>query len=193
MKLSPGQKLMVQDGFPAVLFATPAQRAADWVKNPPKPLPRIEFNRQRTPDDEATAAFRAQEEERRRAQSRAKIERMKLRMASKEIDHSKMRWDARRAKFVPIGPWAVKPASLPAAVRVPVGSTPRVAASAPIRQSAGSEDWSRVNKDNAEAIAKLNGVWKDSYEKLRGTGRIVMTVCNVLKGKVKRGEGVIWQ
>lgn len=191
MKLTPAQKLMVKDGFPAALFATPAQRAAWWDRHPPRAMPLIEFNKSRTEDDAATAAFRVQEEERRKVQSRAKIDRMKLRFASKAIDHSKMRWDQRRNKFVEdtIG-------ARPAVVLVQPEPLGRVDAG-PRKQRIdaaliATEDWSRVTKDNAEAIARLNGVWKDSYEKLRGTGRIVMTVCNILKGKVRRGEEVKW-
>lgn len=129
--------------------------------------------------------FAARSEEERLAHSRAQIARMKLRFESKKTDHSQMRWDARRARFVPV---AVLP---PRRFVAPLNTAERLPERKPA--GAGAEDWSRVTKDNAEAIARLNGVWKDSYEKLRGTGRIVMTICNVLKGKARRGEEIKWQ
>lgn len=187
MKLTPSQKLMVADGFPKSLFLTPAQRAQAWADNPPHSTPLIEFNKPRNTDDEATAAFRAQEEERRRAQSRAKIDRMKARFTSRAIDHSKMRWDPRRAKFVedrmfytPKSTPAVKAPSHNSAVTAGREITP-----------AGVDNWSRVNKDTARHLAELNGVWDDKYLKLSG-GLLVMTVANRLKGLVKKGEDVRW-
>ena len=128
--------------------------------------------------------FAARSEEERLAHSRAQIARMKQRFESKKIDFSKMRWDARRARFVP-----VDVTSAPV-VRAPPNTAERLPEREPAE--AGAEDWSRVTKDTAEHIARLNGIWRDSYEKLRGTGRIVMTVCNVLKGKAKRGEEIKW-
>lgn len=105
---------------------------------------------------------------------------MKLRMASKAIDFKKVRWDARRNKFVPLEGGTTK--SAPVAPSVSAQPVNRGCAA-----GAGT-----LTKDNAEAVARLNGVWKPEYEKLRGTGRIVMTVGNVLKGLVKKGGEVKW-
>lgn len=94
------KQLMVRDGAPAALFLTPAQRAKAWQGVTLRSIPLF----QAAPKDESpeTKAFRAQEEERRRLKSLEGIARMKLRMASKAIDFNKVRWDARRNKFVPL-------------------------------------------------------------------------------------------
>lgn len=197
MKLTPSQKLMVADGFPKSLFLTPAQRAQAWADNPPHSTPLIEFNKPRNTDDEATAAFRAQEEERRKAQSRAKIDRMKARFTSRAIDHSKMRWDPRRAKFVE-DVYVSAPdqgVSRPPNLSIQGKSAAKVPSS-PARPSVAQSSvsdvqWSRVNKDTARHLAELNGVWDDKYLKLSG-GLLVMTVANRLKGLVKKGEDVRW-
>jgi hypothetical protein len=191
-KLTPSQRAMVDDGCPLRCIATPEnQRRSEeaWRKSPPRAVPFAEIKTTRN-EDEATAAFRAQVEAERVAKSRAQIVRMKQRFATKAIDFSKVRWDARRNKFVPLtgdrpnpGNTILTKAETPALVR-------KVAARA---QELADADQPRVTKDNAEAVARLNGVWKPEYEKLRGTGRIVMTVGNVLKGLVKRGGTVKWQ
>lgn len=178
------RQLMIADGAPRALFLTPDQRAKAWAGRALTPAPLfVSVPKSETPE---TAAFRAQEEERRRLKSLAGISRMKARFVTKAIDYSKMRWDPRRGKFVP-----------------DIGSKPKLephvtALIETIKQryyvtDTGAIDWSCLTKDNAEAVAKLNGVWKDSYEKLRGTGRIVMTVGNMLKGIAKRGGEVKWQ
>lgn len=191
MKLTPAQQMMVEDGFPRELLWTPEQRAAWWVANPPKAMPLIEFNKPRTADDAATAAFRAQVEEERRLKSLAKIDRMKVRQAGKAIDHSKMRWDARRNKFVEMGHVYAPNQGVSRTPHQPeqVQPAPKVR---PAPQTGSQVAGQVVTKDTAEQIAKLNGIWKPEYEKLRGTGRIVMTVGNVLKGKAKRGEEIKW-
>ncbi len=107
--------------------------------------------------------------------SRAKITKMKQRFETKAIDFTKVRWDARRNKFVPLEPAVVVAKTAPKIMAADVAT-----------------GLQKITKANAEAIAKLNGVWKPEYEKLRGTGRIVMTVGNVLKGLVKRGGSVKW-
>src|SRR5579859_5136108 len=90
---------MTKDGAPAALFMTPAQRAKAWSGRALTTMPLFTA----TPKDESdeTKAFRAQEDERRRLKSLQSIARMKNRLAAKSIDHSKMRWDPRRCKFVP--------------------------------------------------------------------------------------------
>lgn len=174
--LSPGQRVMLDDGCPLPCL----------LRSEPHDLrPQTTFlaNVTRTRDESPeTVAFRAQVEEERLAKARAKIMRMKQRFETKAIDFNKFRWDSRRNKFVPIEPGTTRSA--------PVVKAPRqdsaVAARGEITPAGA------VTKANAEAIARLNGIWKDSYEKLRGTGRIVMTVSNVLKGIVKRGGTVKW-
>lgn len=185
--MNKSQQIMVAEGLPRACILTDAQRAKAWqgVKLQAIPLFRL------TPKDESpeTKAFRAQVEAERRQKSLAQIAKMKTRFAAKAIDYTKMRWDARRNKFVPIEPGTTK--SVPA-VKAPSGDS-AVKARRETTPAGTDIDWSRITTETAEALARLNGVWKDSYEKLRGTGRIVMTVSNVLKGKVKRGEAVKWQ
>lgn len=184
MKLSTPQRLMRDDGLPAKLFLTDEQRAKAWAGRTLTVVPFIATAKTRDESPE-TAAFRAQVEEQRRLKSLAGITRMKTRFASKAIDYTKMCWDARRAKFVPVEPGTTKPA--------PVVKAPRRDSAVPPKVEITPIGAATLSKDNAEAVARLNGVWKDSYEKLRGTGRIVMTVSNVLKGLVKRGGTVKWQ
>lgn len=194
-KLSRAHQMMVEDGAPLCILATPEnQRRSEeaWRKFPPRAIPFAEVKVTRN-EDADTTAFRAAEDERRRQKSLAQIGKMKARLAAKasKVDYSKTRWDPRKSKFVEDN-----------------GTTPNpVLAAEPVTRSSGasrerkadrsnrefkSPDRGQLTKDNAETIARLNGVWKDSYEKLRGTGRIVMTVGNVLKGLVQRGGEVRW-
>lgn len=186
MQLTRAQKMMVEDGFPKELFRTPAQRHAYWEANPPRAMPLFEINKTRDESPE-TAAFRVQEEERRRLKSLAGIQRMKTRFETKKVDFSKVRWDARRNKFVPLEGAPVNTiltkADVPALER-------KVAARA-LQLELADHDWFRVNKDTARDLAQLNGVWDDKYAKLSG-GLLVMTVTNRLKGLVKKGGEVKW-
>ena len=187
--------------IPAFLRIPQEVRRKAWEKRPPVAIPfaRVEHTRQ---EDEATQRFRAEEAERKRIKSLDRISKMKSRLSAKAIDHSRMRWDPRKNKFVEdvvlpkpkvsvTGRFIDK--SQPNVQTVPM-KTREVKAirNAFVKASQADIDWSRITKDTAEEIAKLNGVWKDSYEKLRGTGRIVMTVANVLKGVVRRGGEVKW-
>lgn len=190
------KQLMLRDGAPAALFMTPAARARVWLGRPLTTIPLFQV----APKDESaeTKAFRAQEEERRRLKSLASIGKMKTRMATKAIDFSKVRWDARRNKFVPLESAAVVSVQEPdmrisrptkhANWDARAARDKRVDAKA----TASAEGWDRVNKDTAERLAKLNGVWDDKYAKLSG-GLLVMTVTNRLKGLVKKGGEVKWQ
>lgn len=214
------KQLMLRDGAPAALFLTPAQRTKAWQGVLLRAMPLFEINKTRDESPE-TAAFREQEEERRRLKSLEGIARMKLRMASKAIDFSKVRWDARRNKFVPLegqmskseplgllnikrGLATVnravedmkrKPMPLEGAPTEPALFRPSDLHGAAKRRVdaalVATEDWSRVNKDTAATLAKLNGVWDDKYAKLSG-GLLVMTVTNRLKGLVKKGGEVKW-
>jgi hypothetical protein len=195
MKLTPSQRLMADDGAPSICFLTAEQRAAWWKANPAVAMPA--FSLEVRADDEATRKFRAEEAERRRLASLASIARMKNRMASKKVDFTKMRWDARRNKFVedhnalqsprtPVAQIPPRPMAIASKRILAVGRGHRVSG------LSDSVDWSRVTKDNAEAVARLNSIWKPEYEKLRGTGRIVMTVLNILRNKIKRQETVLW-
>ncbi len=188
------QQLMIEDGLPPELLIPQSVRNDAWRDFPLRSIPLFDRMDRTRNEDEATAAFRAQVEEEKKQKARAQIARMKNRFAAKEIDHSKMRWDPRKSRFVE-DRFGVKPAAPPVEQPKPKVKQQSYAHHAEFLNgpdTVGAIDWSRVNKDNAEAVARLNGVWKDSYEKLRGTGRIVMTVCNVLKGKVRRGEEVRW-
>lgn len=178
------RQLMQADGAPAALFLTTAQRAKAWVGRPLTTIPLF----QAAPKDESdeTKAFRVQEEERRRLKSLEGIARMKLRMASKAIDFSKVRWDSMRCKFVPLE-------GAPVVVAKPIPLYPPATQKRiDNRRSAAEDGWSRVKSDNAKRLAELNGVWDDKYAKLSG-GLLVMTVTNRLKGLVKKGGEVKWQ
>lgn len=195
MKLSRAQTMMVDDGFPKELFRTPAQRHDYWEAHPPRAMPLFELNKARDESPE-TAAFRAQEEERRRLKSLEGIARMKARMATKAIGFSKVRWDARRNKFVPLAGGTTK--SAPTALSMsaqPVNRGRVVEAGTPGKATVNRVTdpiWFRVNKGTAAALAKLNGVWDDKYAKLSG-GLLVMSVTNRLKGLIKKGGEVKWQ
>lgn len=202
MKLKPYQQMLVDDGLPLACIATPqtmARARKYWDAHPPVSVPFAQIDRTRDESPE-TKAFRAQEEERKRLKSLAGIARMKTRFASKAIDYTKFRWDARRNKFVPITGDRHVPAPDQGLARLPdrpAQTKPAITQNQRIRPvtqrlDETGQDWSRLNKDTAETLARLNGVWKDSYEKLRGTGRIVMTVGNILKGIAKRGGMVKW-
>lgn len=196
------KQIMIKDGAPRALFLTPEARRKAWQGRTLTTIPFIEVRKR--DEDETTAAFRIQFEAERRQKSLAGIAKMKNRFAAKaaaKVDYSKMRWDARRNKFVPMEVGTMgnvvdnrsdgrKPDKSPP--RTAVAGTPaqREVKGSPQGLADGSH---QITKDNAEAIAKLNGVWKDSYEKLRGTGRIVMTVGNVLKGITRKGGVVKWQ
>lgn len=193
--MTPMQKLMVKDGLPKSLLLSVDERRAAWEANPPRPMPLYD-PKPRTSDAE-TLRVAAELEEQRKAHARAKIERMKLKFASKAIDHSKMRWDQRLGKFVEDHHVPVLTSNKGVTRGCPAkkdqsasqANTAGPARSETRTQGAGDKV---VTKDNAEQIAKLNGVWKDSYAALRGTGRIVMTVGNVLKGIVKKGGEIKW-
>lgn len=207
--LTPGQRQMVDDGLPIQCIATPETVAREreyWAKNPPVSIPFAQVNVTRNESPE-TKAFRAQEDERKRLKSLAGIARMKTRFASRAIDYSKMRWDARHNKFVEIALMPNNDRDRGVYFRPPHPSEkvsfapetkskkrhPNLPSTHPAnRGKVIDPQWSRLTKDNAEAVAKLNGVWKDDYEKLRGTGRIVMTVGNLLRGIAKRGGMVKW-
>lgn len=191
MTLTRAQKMMIEDGFPRGLFRTTEQRHAYWEANPPRAMPLFELNKARDESPE-TAAFRAQEEERRRLKSLEGIARMKLRMVTKAIDFSKVRWDARRNKFVPLEGQMAKTdpherdrgiVHRPAHPMEKQSFRPEPKPVDPI--------WFRVNKDTARDLARLNGVWDDKYAKLSG-GLLVMTVTNRLKGLIKKGAEVKW-
>lgn len=85
------------DAIPAFLRLTAEERRAAWERNPPKPMPAEERSREL---DELRAAARKQA-------AYERIEAMKLKQAAKKakpvavkIDHKRMRWDARRNRFV---------------------------------------------------------------------------------------------
>lgn len=187
MKPTTSQRLMRDDGLPAICFLTPEVRGKAWVGRTLTVIPFIATNKTRDETPE-TAAFRARVEEERRLKSLAGIQRMKNRFAAKAVDYSKMRWDARRAKFVPLtGDKPVTPSA-------PVVQAFNRSSATPVSREitpTGADNWSRVTKDTARTLAELNGVWDDKYAKLSG-GLLVMTVTNRLKGIVKRGGTVRW-
>lgn len=203
MRLTRSQQFMIEDGFPSSLFRTAEQRAAWWAANPPKSMPLFRLEVQNM--DEETEAFRAQIEEERKAKARAQIGRMKNRFASKAIDHSKMRWDQRRNKFVEDTHVSAPDQRLSRPVHLSNQEQPAteisstsaeelqtIQAADVVSSTGGGVEWSHINKGNARALAELNGVWDDKYAKLSG-GLLVMTVVNRLKGIVKRGGEVKWQ
>lgn len=203
------RQLMVHDGAPPALFLTPAVRAEAWVGRPLTTIPLF----QAAPKDESaeTKAFRVQEEERRRLKSLEGIARMKLRMATKAIDFSKVRWDARRNKFVPLEGNVMPKSEPPGLLSIKRGlaTVNRAVEEMALQQRCTQQTrdkidadrhakakpvdpiWFRVNKDTARRLAELNGVWDDKYAKLSG-GLLVMTVTNRMKGLVKKGIEIKW-
>lgn len=178
------RQIMIADGAPKGLFLTAAQRAKAWAG---RPLTTESQSRsgvslfQSTPKSETaeTAAFRAQVEEERRLKSLAGIQRMKNRFAAKAVDYSKMRWDARRAKFVPIDVPVLRP------------TAPRNLVVLQEIINRQHDSLQRVDYANARRLAEINGVWDDKYTKLSG-GLLVMTITNRLKGLVKKGGMMRW-
>jgi hypothetical protein len=172
--VTPAQQLMVQDGLPAVLLLTSEQRAEAWRLNPPRAMPLFQAIPRN--EDAATSAFRAQVEAERRQKSLNQIAKMKNRFAQKAVDHSKMRWDPRAAKFVPdhIPVLAAEPQISPT-----VHGGKAVGRTAGLILATGAT--TPVTKNNARALAEAAGVWKPEYEKLTG-GLLCMTVKNRLRG-----------
>lgn len=171
------------------------ERAAAWAASPPIPMPFIQSERRRSLEPDA-AAFLVQEEERRRLKSLAKISKMKAKMETKKLNVDVMRWDARKGRFVedPLrylanhGGKATKVETRRDLQHQLHRATVRKQQA---DKAAVTEYWSRVNKDTARALAELNGVWADKYEKLKD-GLLVMTVTNRLKGIEKKGGTVKW-
>ena len=170
--------------LPKFLRLTPSQRAKAWEGVTLRAVPAFtSASVSRTRDeDAATLAFREQEEARRKAKSMAGIARMKTRIEAKKIDYTKMRWNPRKSRFEPdeIG-------ARSSTVEQACVSCTDYAGSSP----AASTNIDAVNKDTAERLARLNGVWDDKYAKLFG-GLLVMTVKNRLKGLVKKGVEIKW-
>lgn len=184
MKLTKSQSLMKADGAPSFLFVSTEQRKAAWDKIPLRAIPEFASVKVTRNEDEATAKFRADEEARRKAKQTAHFDRLKAKKNAAPVDYNKMRWDARRNKFVPMEP---------------VTHGPRVVQEGANLQQVTKTKFKMVDtkhggkalvnitpagpvvdKSNAEAVAKLNGVWKASYSALT-PGLMVMTVKNRLK------------
>lgn len=93
---SPGQRQMVEDGFPAALLLSSDERAGLWRRNPPKP---IMFN------DPLLEQQRALRDQQRREAASIRITKLKASLARKRqtsFDHSNHRWDSIRNRWVPI-------------------------------------------------------------------------------------------
>lgn len=196
--MTPKQQ-MIADGAPRALFLSQEARRKAWIGRPVTTVAFVKLQR----DESAEAkAMREKLKAEEITALKNRLARSKLRKETKAIDYSKMRWDSRRNKFVPLtgdkpnvsapDQGVSRSGDRPAQTKPTPAAGRRAVAKAVDAPGQGS-DWPRISKDTAEALAKLNGVWKPEYEKLRGTGRIVMTVGNVLKGLVKRGGTVKWQ
>lgn len=184
------KQLMVADGAPKALFMTPEQRRKAWAG---RPLTVPVFVQLQRDESEEVKAMRERLKAEATIALKNRIARAEARKANAKIDYSKMRWDARRNRFVPLEPWATKPAPSGTTESAPAVKAPRRDSAVKARGETTPAGADIVTKDNAEAVARLNNVWKPEYEKLRGTGRIVMTVGNLLRGIVKRGGTVKWQ
>ena len=181
---------MSYPALPKFLRLTPSQRAKAWEGVTLRAVPvftSASVSRTRN-EDAATAAFRAQEEARRKAHTMASISKMKTRIETKKIDHTKMRWNPRLSRFEPDVFQTTKPTT---AVKAPVRDSAVRTTGASLAPAVVGNGWSRVTKDTAQRLAKLNSVWDDKYAKLSG-GLLVMTVTNRLKGLVKKGGTVKW-
>ncbi len=88
------REVMEHDGAPAGLFVTQEARAASWAASPPRPF-------QAPPPEErsvdpATAALAIELEERRKAKTRARIEKLKR----PKVDVRGKRWDPRISQWI---------------------------------------------------------------------------------------------
>lgn len=96
--------------IPDFLKLTPQERAEGWEASPPK-TEHPAFHPEKPKADPALEGFLAAEEERKKLETANRIAKMKIRMATKAIDTTGMRWDTVRAKWVPIQ--GGKPVSVP--------------------------------------------------------------------------------
>lgn len=159
--------------LPPFLRISQEDRRAAWVAKPPRPMPL--FQDKPRNEDQLTEQFRLQVEEEKRLASLNKIFKMKTRLATPK-DLENYTWDSRRNQWVKI----------PSGCKAPVSVT----------TDSDTDDTptgiEALNKDNARAVAELNGVWKPEYETLKG-GLLTMTVKNRLKRLVKDGRDIVWK
>lgn len=174
--------------IPDYLVLSPEERAASWERIALTSMKFLPDSTVRSTDPGAEQ-FARQLEEDRRLKSLARIRKMKSRKTIKSIDYSKMRWDPRKNKFVEDSSYSapVRLTARPMSYLVTQSSRQ----SGKTETAIGAIDWSRVTKDNVEAVARLNGVWNDKYAGLTN-GLRVMNVVNRLKGLIKRGGIVTW-
>lgn len=191
--------------IPKSLRLSPEVRRAAWLAQPPRPMP-IFTAQPKTMEADAVQLVADIAEEKRRA-SLNRIGKMKAKQSQGKVSAETHRWNAGRGCFEPLAPpeWKLqrgrdeharfmemhpdaKPLEEKSVYMKLVATYTRVRVNFPKNANA---DFA-VTKDNAERIAKLNGVWKDNYGALQA-GLMTMSVKNRLKRLVKEGHSIVWE
>jgi hypothetical protein len=89
--------------IPACLIVTPAEAARRrqwWIDNPPEPIPAFRASAGSV-EDATTRAFLEQQQAADKAKSYARIAKLQAKKAAQAIDHDKVRWCTKTAKWVP--------------------------------------------------------------------------------------------
>lgn len=107
-KLSKGQIAMIEDGAPLSSFIEASERKDEWAKNPPKPTPA--FNHQRE-EDADVKMFREAEERQRETKKRERLQALKDRQPPRE------KRPERPAGTFTIAEWAIEKKLDPRKVR----------------------------------------------------------------------------
>lgn len=156
----------VDDPFyiPPFCIVSQEERVAAWARNPPKPYTLVDPKREKPAD---VLAFEAAKKER----ENTRLRNLSRRPPAEKIDFSKMRWDARRNKFVPI-----------------FGVIERLKSNVVILIKPNT---AKAKVVDLSALAKQHGVWDDKYAKL-APGLQAMTIRNRLKALERKGIEIKW-
>jgi len=194
--------------IPAFLRIPADVRRAAWLASPPRPMPKFIPVAIATDADTEAALAEIAEEKRRASLNR--IAKMKSKMSQGKVSIKTHRWNAGRGRFEPLAApeWKLQrgreehvrfmemyPDARPLEEKpmyhvaknylIQSQNTHKVAL-----PSTGP-NLDLVTKDNAERVARRNGVWKDSYGTLQA-GLMTMSVKNRLKRLVKDGHDIMW-
>lgn len=160
--------------IPEFCVISQEQRAEAWRRNPPKPYTLIDPKREKPAD---VIAFEAAHKER----QNVRLRNLSKRPPAEKVDFSKMRWDPRRCKFVPI--FAVLPKHVAKVYKLQVGDHVIV-----------NNEMHVVAKPKVvdlSALARQHGVWDDKYAKL-APGLQAMTIRNRLRALERKGTEIKW-
>lgn len=208
----------VDDPFhiPDFLKIPQARRDAAWERNPPKAMPFVAVRRTHELSPETQALIDA-EQARKKQKSLNRLKAWKDAGSIQNGDTRGMRWNPRRCRFEPDPRYAMscvpgeernaekfKPVNdEPQQVngqtpKHPANSRPGLSVSRQGGGPASIDDLGvqvseRFGTDAArlEAFARANQVWDDKYAAL-SNGLRRMNVVNRLRGKVRKGQQVVW-